>query len=284
MDAFCAKAAGVVVLNRVKLHTCFSGPVQSGITKMMVVGMGKIQSAQTFHSTPTKGMKDMLFEMGQHILDTGKILAGVAILEDGFDQTAEIHGLKPEEILAEEPKLLQKHRNYFPGLPLEELDVLIVDQIGKDLSGTGMDTNVIGYRGSKEWEDLDKPKIKIIAALGLSEKSQGNAIGVGLADMITQRLRDAINEEKTFINVFTTGDLGRGKIPLTLPDDETVFRRLAQRFGTSRWMMIPDTLHLGTLYVSEDLKSEIEAAKGCEVVGKALGVSFKKGKHQLSFD
>ncbi len=136
MDRHCYEASGVLVLNRVKLHTCFSGPVQSGLTKMMVVGMGKIRSAQTFHSTPTALMKDMLLEMGQAVLDTGKIWAGLAILEDGFDQTAELHALAPHEILTREPELLARHRHYFPELPVDKLNVLIVDEIGKTYSGT----------------------------------------------------------------------------------------------------------------------------------------------------
>ena len=192
MDQHCHGAAGVMVLNRIKLHTAFSGPVQSGLMKMMVVGMGKIKSAQTFHDAPSGQMKDMLLDMGRLILASGKILAGLAILEDGFDRTAEIHAVRPEEILRREAELLERHRQYFPGLPVSDLNVLVVDAMGKTYSGTGMDTNVIGYRGMKGQEDLETPKIKIIAALSLSEASLGNAIGVGLADVITRRLRDAI--------------------------------------------------------------------------------------------
>ena len=114
MDQHCYNSAGVLVVNRIKLHTCFSGPVQSGLVKMMVVGMGKIRSAQTFHSTPTVRMKDMLLEMGKCVLDSGKILAGLAILEDGFDETAEIHALAPHEVLQREAELLSHHRTYWP--------------------------------------------------------------------------------------------------------------------------------------------------------------------------
>ena len=199
MDKHCYEADGVLVINRIKLHTCFSGPVQSGLTKMMVVGMGKIQSAETFHSSPTPVMKDMLLEMGQAIVATGKIWAGLAILEDGFDETAELHAVPAQNILSREPDYLAKHRDYFPAIPLDQLNVLIVDQIGKTFSGTGMDTNVIGYRGVRGYEDLDRPCIKIIGALGLSQATQGNAIGVGLADFITKRLRDAMDEKKLIL-------------------------------------------------------------------------------------
>ncbi len=283
MDRFCHESAGVLVLNRVKLHTCFSGPVQSGLTKMMVVGMGKIKSAETFHSTPTAKMKDMLLEMGQFLLDSGKIWAGLALLEDGYDQTAEIHALPPQTILKREPELLQKHQTYFPRLPIDDLNTLVVGTIGKTYSGTGMDTNVIGHRGVKGYEDLDRPRIRTIAALRLAEASQGNAIGVGLADFITRQLRDAIDEHKTFINVYTTGDMDRAKIPATLPDDETVIGKIRDRYGDQRWMFIPNTLHLESLYVSEDLRDEIAAHPLCQVDSQPIALTFRDGTLQLTF-
>jgi len=281
MDRHCYESDGVLVINRIKLHTCFSGPVQSGLTKMMVVGMGKIQSAQTFHSCPTPQMKEMLLEMGQVILDSGKILGGLAILEDGFDRTAELHGVAASEILECEPKLLERHRTYFPSLPVDELDVLVVDEIGKTYSGTGMDTNVIGYRGVKGYEDLERPNISIIAALSLAEVSQGNAIGVGLADFITRRLREAIDEHKTFLNVYTTGDMARAKIPATLTDDQELVEKIASRYGDQRWMFIPNTLHLGQLYASLDLREELEAHPLCEVDPEPIELTFKSGQQQL---
>ena len=284
MDRHAFESAGVLVLNRVKLHTCFYGPVQSGITKMMVVGMGKIPSAESFHSAPTPTMKDMLLEMGQVVLDSGKIWAGLAILEDGFDQTAELHALAPDEILAREPRLLERHREYFPRLPLDDVNVLVVDAIGKTYSGTGMDTNVIGYRGLRDCEDLTKPRIRAIAALSLADASQGNAIGVGLADFITRRLRDAIDEQKTLLNVITTGHMGRAKIPATFADDEELLMAIARRYGERRWLFIPNTLHLETLYASEDLADELAAHPLCTVDPEPIELTFCGARHQLVFD
>ncbi len=283
MDRHCSEAAGVLVVNRVKLHTCFSGPIQSGLTKMMVVGMGKIRSAQTFHSAGAAAMKDMLLEMGQCVLDSGRILAGLAILEDGFDETAELHAIRPSEILVREKELLEHHRSYFPRLPVDDLNVLIVDSIGKTYSGTGMDTNVIGRRGIAGFEDLTTPRIRTIGALSLTSASQGNAIGVGLADFITQRLRSDINEHKTLINTLTTGDMNRAKIPATLADDESLIQTIADRYGSHRWMIIPNTLHLGTLYVSEDLMSEIAAHPLCRIDENLKLLTFNNGRQQLSF-
>ena len=117
------------------------------------------------------------------------------------------------DILQREPELIKRHRHYFPRLPLDHINVLVVDAIGKTFSGTGMDTNVIGYRGCRDGEDLTKPVIHHIAALSLAESSKGNAIGVGLADFITRRLRDGIDEQKTFLNSFTTGHMGRDENP-----------------------------------------------------------------------
>jgi hypothetical protein len=283
MDRHCLESDGVLVLNRIKLHTCFAGPIQSGLTKMMVVGMGKIRSARTFHSARAGAMKDMLLEMGQFVLDSGKIFAGVGILEDGYDETAEIHAIAPQDILRREAALLEHHRSYFPRLPVEDLNVLVVDSIGKTYSGTGMDTNVIGRRGLPGFEDLTTPRIRTIAALSLSASSQGNAIGVGNADFITQRLRSAIDEHKTLINTLTTGDMDRAKIPATIADDETLMRMISDRYGEQRWMFIPNTLHLESLYVSEDLREELLQHPKCRVADRPVPLTFRDGRHQLSF-
>ena len=281
MDRHCYESAGVLVLNRIKLHTCFSGPVQSGLSKMMVVGMGKIRSAETFHSARPDRMPRILEEMGSLLVQSGKIFAGLALLEDGFDATAEIHALSGENILKEEPALLQRHRHYFPSLPIDELNVLIVDEIGKTFSGTGMDTNVIGRRGVHGFEDLTRPRINTIATLGLAPQAQGNALGVGLSDFITRRLRDSIDEKKTFINAFTTGDMQRMAIPCTLKDDEELIGKISERFGNSRWMLIPNTLHLEKIFVSEDLAKELQGHPRCRVSPTPTPLSFSNGRLSL---
>jgi hypothetical protein len=281
MDRHCYESAGVLVLNRIKLHTCFSGPVQSGLSKMMVVGMGKIRSAETFHSVRPDRMPRILEEMGSLLVQSGKIFAGLALLEDGFDATAEIHALSGENILKEEPALLQRHRHYFPSLPIDELNVLIVDEIGKTFSGTGMDTNVIGRRGVHGFEDLTRPRINTIATLGLAPQAQGNALGVGLSDFITRRLRDSIDENKTFINAFTTGDMQRMAIPCTLKDDEELIGKISERFGNSRWMFIPNTLHLEKIFVSKDLAKELQGHPRCRVSSTPTPLSFSNGRLSL---
>jgi len=281
MDRNCFESDGVLVLNRIKLHTCFSGPVQSGLTKMMVVGMGKIRSAETFHSAPTAQMKDMLLEMGSLLVASGKIFGGLAILEDGFDRTAELHAVAANDILSREPALLERHRHYFPALPCDDLQVLVVGEIGKTFSGSGMDTNVIGRRGINGYEDLIRPRIQVIAALSLSKASHGNAIGVGLADFITRPLRDAIDERKTFLNVYTTGEMRRMAIPCTLEDDEEVVKKIRERFGDSGWMFIPNTLHLETLYCSQNVADALRNHPRCKVSETPVPVEFTLGKINL---
>ena len=281
MDRHCFDSAGVLILNRVKLHTCFAGPVQSGLTKMMVVGMGKTRSAETFHSARQQKMPGILEEMGTLLVNSGKIYAGLALLEDGFDQTAEIHALSGDEILKKEPALLERHRHYFPSLPCDDLNVLVVEEIGKTYSGTGMDTNVIGRRGVHGFEDLTKPKINIVAALGLTPKAQGNALGVGLADFITQRLRDAIDEKKTFVNALTTGDMQRMAIPCTLKDDETLVDQIRHRYGNLRWMFIPNTLHVEKIWVSPDLADELRKHPRCVVSDRSVPLTFQSGRLKL---
>ncbi len=278
MDQNCYEADGVLVLNRVKLHTCFSGPLQSGLVKMMVIGMGKIPSATTFHSAVPDARKTMLEEMGRVVLQSGRIFAGLAILEDGFDRTAELHAVLPGDILTRERDLLERHKSYFPRLPVEDLNVLVVDEIGKTYSGTGMDTNVIGYRGIRGGEDLTSPRIHAIAALNLASASKGNAIGVGLADFITRRLRADIDERKTFLNTFTTGDMLRMAIPCTLEDDAEVIGKMRERYGDCRWMFIPNTLHLETVYATQDVAGEVAERNGCSVDKDAMTLAFDGGR------
>jgi hypothetical protein len=205
----------------------------------------------------------------------------LALLEDGFDATAEIHAVPGDQILKKEPALLARHRHYFPTLPTKELNVLIVDEIGKTYSGTGMDTNVIGRRGVHGFEDLTEPKIKIIAALGLSDKAQGNALGVGLSDFITRRLRGLIDEKKTFVNAFTTGDMQRMAIPCTLQDDAELIQKIRDRFGDNRWILIPNTLHLEKIFVSEDLAKELRGHPRCRVSSTPTPLTFSNGRLSL---
>ncbi|QDU55400.1 lactate racemase domain-containing protein [Aeoliella mucimassa] len=284
MDKFCHESDGVLVLNRIKPHTCFVGPIQSGLMKMMTIGMGKINGARTFHQVPCLKKADAIIALGEAIIGTGKIFAGLGIIEDGYDQTAELHALAPEQFASEEPKLLDHYTNdYFPKLPAEEFDVLIVDQIGKTFSGLGMDPNVIGRRGLAGVPDFPSPRIGSIAALELTTASQGNALGFGLGDCITQRLYDAIDFEKTRINAETTGDMDRIRMNHIVKDDVDAFNWCGDRSGTDRWLVVPNTLHLDSMYASEGLVDELKSNPQCTVADEPVEVEFVDGRMKLAF-
>ncbi|MGL4514326.1 MAG: lactate racemase domain-containing protein [Lacipirellulaceae bacterium] len=263
MDRLAAESAGVLVVNRVKPHTSFGGApygefAESGLTKMMTVGLGKLEGARVFHAIGTSDKPLALRGLGKAVIASGKVWAGLAIVEDGYDRVAELHALAASRIVADEPALLGHYAtNYFPRLPIDELNVLVIDTIGKNFSGTGMDTNVVGRRGLEDAPDPPLPRIGSIAALGLSPESYGNAVGVGLADVITQRLYDAIDLPKTLLNAQTAGGPKKAAIPLVMPDEAAVFTWLRERHGERRWMRVPNTLHLGSVLVSEDLLAEL---------------------------
>ncbi|MGI9455180.1 MAG: hypothetical protein ACR2NU_01380, partial [Aeoliella sp.] len=167
---------------------------------------------------------------------------------------------------------------------VDELDVLIVDQIGKVFSGLGMDPNVIGRRGLESVPDFPTPKIETIAALELTPASQGNALGFGLGDAITQRLHDAIDFEKTRINAETTGDMERIKMCHVAGDDEDAIRWCRERSGDERWLLIPNTLHLDSIWASEGLRDELTEHQKCEVNEATVEAEFVEGRLELEFD
>ncbi len=289
MDRHCYESAGVLVVNRVKLHTSFGGPpygkhCESRLLKMMTVGIGKLEGAQAFHATPTAEKPAKMVSMAKPIIHSGKIWGGLAILEDGYDQTTELHMLAPDEIIDREPALLAHYaETFYPRLPIDQLNALIVGTIGKNYSGTGMDTNVIGRRGLSDDPDPALPNIERIAAMDLSNASHGNAVGVGLADVVTERLRGKINIEKTRLNAITAGEPSKAKVPLVLQNDRAVFDWLYEQVSRTRWMLIPNTLHLGTLYVSPDLVEELANNPNCEVEQEGFEIEFKEGKLSLDW-
>lgn len=268
MDRLAAESAGVLVVNRVKPHTSFGGApygafAESGLTKMMTVGLGKLEGARVFHAIGTADKPQALRALGEGVVASGKVWAGLALIEDGYDRLAELHALPADRIVGDEPALLAHYVDaYFPRLPVPELNVLVIDAIGKNFSGTGMDTNVVGRRGLEDAPDPPLPRIGSIAALSLSAESRGNAVGVGLADVVTRALRDAIDVEKTQLNALTAGGLRKAAIPLVLPDEPAVLAWLREREGDRRWVRVPNTLHLGELLVSEDLLPELPGAPG----------------------
>lgn len=262
-DRLAASLDGIILLNRVKPHTDFHATYESGLVKQMVIGLGNHDGAQLVHSYGLMGLEELIPEMGEVILQKAPILAGVAILENAMDKTAEIKVLKKDEILSQEPELLQKARNLMPRLPVSDLDVLVVEEMGKNISGVGMDSNItgrIGFRLSKEEAD---PLVRRIVCLDLTPESHGNALGVGLADVITSRLAEKINYEITYANVITSGFLERGFVPITQPNDQAAIELALKTSGRklsaadAKVIQIKNTLELTEMFISEPLLKDI---------------------------
>ncbi|MCG3150368.1 MAG: hypothetical protein PCFJNLEI_03851 [Verrucomicrobiae bacterium] len=257
MDKAAAEADGVIVINRVKPHTSFHGRYESGLMKMIAVGLGKQTGAAAIHRLGIPGLRDEMPEVARQVLATGKILFGVALVENAYDETLAIKVTR--RIPEDEPALLELARANMPSLPVEELDLLIVDEIGKEISGTGMDTNVIGrLRIAGEAEPV-RPRIEKIFVRDVRGDS---AYGIGLADVTTRRLVARTDWSVTRTNVETSGFTLRGVIPPVVDaDDEAVCGRRIAR--------IKNTLHLETLIVSEAVRQEIEGRDTIEVLGPA---------------
>jgi hypothetical protein len=258
LDAHAARAGGILVINRVKAHTDFTGPWESGLMKMIAIGLGKRAQAESIHAYGAWGLRELIPEVARAKLHLAPILGGLAILEDGYDQTAEIVGLPGARIEADEPELLLRSKRSLARLPFDELDLLIVDRIGKEISGTGLDPNVIGRRRIAGEPELETPRIERILLRDLTEESHGNGIGIGLADLITRRLYDRIDWEVTNTNSLVSGFTERSHVPPICPTDraalDTALFLLRKRpADLVKLVRIRDTLHLEHLLVSESL-------------------------------
>lgn len=282
LDRHAAAADGIVVINRIKAHTDFKGEVESGLAKITAIGLGKQRGAEGIHVYGPANLGRWIPQVARRIIDTGKVLGGIAILENAFDRAARIELVEPEDIGGRrEQELLREAKALMGTLPFDELDVAVVDVMGKDKSGSGMDTNVIGrmmIRGSAEF---DRPHITNIAVLDVSDASHGNAIGMGLADFIPFRILEKVDLRTSYINAMTAGLGGpqRGQIPMAMPTDRDAVAAAILTCGradlqNARLIRISDTLDLEQLLVSESLRSEVEAASGLEIVGESAPLSF----------
>jgi len=269
IDSTLCRCDGVLLINRIKPHTSFRGPIESGLLKMMVVGCGKRQGAQCFHSQGVAELGRRLLEFGRMALGRLPVLGGIAILENQADETAEVIGVPTAQLIETEERLLKRARKLMPRLPVDGIDLLIVDVMGKNFSGTGLDTNVIGRSGILGGAD-EEPKIKRIAVLDLSAQSHGNANGVGLVDLVTRRLVDRIDFASTYLNCLTVMALERAKIPITLDTDWAVIEtglRTAGSPSAPRIARIKNTLEIADLLVSPALVDNALSMSGVKVMG-----------------
>lgn len=277
MDKFAAEADGVFVINRVKTHTSFDGPIESGLAKMCAVGLGKRQGAETVHRTAVYGLKEQMVPMARVVVEQGGVLGGLAIIEDAREQTTELVGLPPAEIGREgEARLLVRSKELMARLPFERLDVLVVDELGKNISGTGMDTNVIGRLPIPGEPPMASPIINVIVVLDLTDETYGNANGMGLADITTARLAAKVDFHATYVNVLTAGLVGlcKGGLPITLPTGHDAVATAIKVCGqadpaAARIVRIKNTLLLEELLVSPALLPEVAAHPGLELLGPA---------------
>lgn len=282
LDRYAAAADAILVINRVKAHTDFKGDIESGLAKITAIGLGKQRGAEGIHRYGPANLGSWIPQVARRIIDTGKVLGGLAILENAFDRAARIELVEPDQIGGpREQELLREAKGLMATLPFDHLDVAVIDVMGKDKSGSGMDTNVIGrmmIRGSAEF---DRPNITNIAVLDVSDASHGNAIGLGLADFIPFRILERINLRSCYINAMTSGLGGpqRGQIPMAMPTDRDAVAAAILTCGradleNARVVRMPDTLDLEHLLVSESLRDQVEADAALEIVGDGAPMSF----------
>jgi hypothetical protein len=271
MDRHAFESDGVILINRIKPHTDFHGRYESGLMKMALIGLGKQEGALAIHQFGVYGLRELIAPGARRVLASGKILGGVALAEDAYHRTMCAKVLNADEIPDEEPRLLELARANMPGLPAKTIDVLVIDRMGKDISGVGMDPNITGRIGVNGEHDPAAPQIGAMIVCDLTDQSRGNAIGVGLADIITRRLYDKIERQSTYANVITSSFLERGKIPIAVPTDRDAFEvgyRSSARSanGRARIIRILDTLHLEDVYVSPAILDDLTDATAIEVI------------------
>jgi hypothetical protein len=258
------RADGIVLANRVKPHTDFRGVHESGVLKMLVIGLGKRDGASQVHKLGIRGLCEVLPAVGRFLVENTRFALGLALLENAEDETADIVALEPETIFDAEPKLLERARGLMGRLPFDQIDVLIVGELGKNYSGAGMDPNVIGRLYIETQPDFDTPKVTRLAVLDVSDESHGNVVGIGFADLTTERLVSRMDPVPFRINTLTSCCLERSRIPITLPTDRDVIEAAIETCwridpADARIVVIPNTLEVKTLWVSAPLEAEIAA-------------------------
>ena len=279
LDRHAAAADRILVINRVKAHTDFEGRFESGLAKMMTIGMGKHAQALAVHQRGAGGLREHMPRIATAMLRTGRVLGALAIVENAEEGPALLEALLPDRILEREPALLEKAKAWAARLPVDALDILLVEELGKEVSGTGMDTNVIGRRGIPGEPDPPRPRVRTLVVLDVTAASHGNAIGVGLADITTDRLVREIDRAGFYANVLTSGFLERGKIPLHFPSDrEAIVATLHQNrhrpLTALRVAWIKNTLHLKEILVSEALLPELRDRSDLDIDPRPVPMTF----------
>lgn len=282
MDKLALEADGTMIINRIKPHTDFHSRFESGLIKMCVIGLGKHAQALAIHRHRVDGLKNLILPTARQIIRHGNLRLGIGLVENAYDQTAEIAVLLPEAFEREEPALLEQARSMMPRLPVDMLDVLLIDEMGKDISGVGLDTNIIGRIGIRSETDAASPRITNIVVCDLTEASHGNALGMGLADIVTRRLADKVDFNATYANVETSTFLERGKLPVVAPTARQATQLALRTCGPvgaerARVIRIKNTLHLSEMYVSDAVLAELRGKPGVSVLSDARPMFTEQG-------
>ena len=282
-DAEASKASATIVVNRVKPHTDFHGPYESGLLKMVAIGLGNRVQAERIHAYGSAGLRELVPEIGAEVLAHGNVALGVAIVENALEQVMAVEAVPAAHIPDVEPELLALARAHMPRLPIDDLDVLLVDQMGKDISGVGMDTNVIGRTMIFGEPDPETPRIRMIGCHRLTPASHGNACGMGLADVVPRAFADAIDHDVTRTNIVTSGFLLRGKLPLVADDDRHVWELCVRGAGAVdvaavRAARIVDTLHCAELWATESVCRDLEGRGDITIDRTALALHGEDGE------
>jgi hypothetical protein len=282
LDRYAAAADAILAINRVKAHTDFNGDIESGLAKILAIGLGKQRGAEGIHLFGPANLGTWIPRVAQRIIDTGKVLGGLAIVENAYDHAARIEFVEPEGIGGPaEAALLDDAKRLMATLPFDDIDVAVIEVMGKDKSGSGVDTNVVGRMLIRGTAEFDRPNIRNIVSLDISDASHGNAIGLGLADFIPFRILERVDLLSTYINAMTSGLGGvqRGQIPLALPTDRDAISAALLTCGRAdleraRVVQLRNTLDLAGLLVSESLRDEVEANSRLEILSDPAEMSF----------
>ena len=273
----------IIPINRVKVHTSFHGELESGCIKKLVVGLGGPSGARQFHSIgKLSELSRVLEEIGTLILEKMPVIGGIAIIENAFEETALIRALPRETMIQEEKTLLEYSRSLMPSLPVDDIHALVVQEMGKNYSGTGMDTNIIGRLLVQGEPEPVLPAIRYLTVFDLSEASHGNATGIGYADFTTRKLVEKIDLKATYLNCLTSTFPQRGRIPVHFDTEQdildAVFRCLSGNVGLEdvRLIVIPNTLFLTEIYVSEALYAILRERDNIEMLEAPVQMAFSE--------
>jgi len=277
-DAY--EANHIVVLNRIKSHTDFSGSIESGLTKMLAIGLGKREGANLYHRAFFKtSFYHVITTVARAVLSTGKVAFGVGLVENAYGQTAQITAMRAPALESTEEKLLVEAKRLAGRLPFDELDLLIVDEMGKNISGTGMDTKIIGRLMQDFEPEPEKPAILRIFVRDLTEESNGNACGIGIADFTTTRLVNKINRKATYMNSITALGPQKSRIPFYYDTDREAIENALETVGLTkpkdcRVARIKSTLQLNEVDISSSLLEKVESRPDLEIIGELSEMEF----------